>query len=93
MLLSVVITGAPVSIKIVAVFLLAAGLVRLGLPRQAAVWLDQHKERITAAVDPGAAEVAQTPRVPLDELLTSRRSATGAWEPPARRDRDRRSSL
>lgn len=69
MLLSLLIAGAPFSIKIVAVFLVSAGLIRLGLARRAAAWLRQNSARITEAVDPSAAELAGTPRVPLDELF------------------------
>jgi hypothetical protein len=78
MLLAVMIPGAPLSIKVVGVFLAAAGLARLGLPRRAAEWLRQNSGRLTEAVDPSAAEVAQTPRVPLEDLL-----APPAAAPPA----------
>lgn len=85
MLASVLIAGAPFSIKLVAVFLVAAGLARLGLPRQATEWLRQNSGRITEAVDPSAAEVAGTPRVPLDELLAPvpRDGVAGAPGTPA----------
>lgn len=85
MLLSVLIVGAPFSIKFVAVFLVVAGTVRLGLPHWAADWLQRNSGRITEAVDPSAAEVAETPRVPLDDLLVpvSDDDAGGAPEAPA----------
>jgi hypothetical protein len=70
MLLAVVIPGAPLSIKIVGLFLAAAGLARLRMPRRAAEWLRQNSGRLMEVVDPSALEVAETPRVPLDELLT-----------------------
>lgn len=69
MLLSVLISGAPFSLQFVAVFPVVAGMVRLGLPGWATDWLRQNSGRITEAVDPSAAEVAETPRVPLDDLL------------------------
>jgi hypothetical protein len=71
MLLAVVIPGAPLSIKIVGVFLAAAGLARLRLPGRAFDWLRQNSDRIMEAVDPGSAEVANTPRVPLDDLFSA----------------------
>jgi hypothetical protein len=71
MLLAVVIPGAPFSVKVVGVFLAAAGFARLGLPRRLTDWLRRNKDRLTEAVDPGAAVVAQTPRVPLEDLLAS----------------------
>jgi hypothetical protein len=85
MLLSVLIAGAPFSIKLVAVFLVAAGLARLGLPRRATEWWRQNSGRITEAVDPSAAAVAGTPRVPLDELLVPvpGDGAAGTPEAPA----------
>jgi hypothetical protein len=69
-LLAVVIPGAPLSIKIVGLFLAAAGLVTLQMPRRATEWLRHNSDRLMEVVDPSAEEVAQTPRVPLDELLT-----------------------
>jgi hypothetical protein len=77
MLLAVVIPGAPLSIKIVGLFLAAAGLARLRMPRRAAEWLRQNSDRLIEVVDPSAEEVAQTPRVPLDELLTPQRPGEG----------------
>jgi hypothetical protein len=69
MLLAVVIPGAPLSIKIVGLFLAAVGLARLRMPRRVAEWLRQNSGRLIDVVDPSAEEVARTPRVPLDELL------------------------
>jgi hypothetical protein len=64
----VVIPGAPLSIKVTGLLLVAIGLARLRTPRRAAEWLRSHRERLTEALDPSAAE-ADLPRVPLDELL------------------------
>lgn len=91
MLLAVMIPGAPFSIKIVGLFLTAAGLARLGIPRRLAGWLQQNKDRLTEAVDPGAAVVAQTPRVPLEDLLGSP-PAGGVADGPARGMADERAA-
>lgn len=88
MLLAVVIPGAPLSIKIVGLFLAAVGLARLRMPRRAAEWLRQNSDRLIEVVDPSAEEVAQTPRVPLDELLTPQCPGEGPADTPHLRVRD-----
>ena len=88
MLLAVMIPGAPLSIKVVGVFLAGAGLARLGVPHWAAEWLRQNSDRLTRAVDPGASEVAETPRVPLEDLLAATPDGGTADMPGAARPHD-----
>jgi hypothetical protein len=69
LLVAMLIPGAPVSIKIVGLTVVAVGLTRFGLPRRVTEWLRDNSGRLTEVVDPSAEAVAEMPRVPLDDLL------------------------
>jgi hypothetical protein len=79
LLLTLLIPGAPVSIKVAGFVLLVAGLARLRLPQSAVGWLRSRFDQVSGVLEPGAGE-PEAPLASLDELL----SAAPEDRPPAR---------
>jgi hypothetical protein len=68
LLVTLVIPGAPLSIKVVGFVLLVAGLSQLRLPRGSISRLRRQFDRVIGVLDPGTDE-PEAPSASLDELL------------------------